>query len=372
MKVPAQVYDFSPNDIDWITSELRRLLESKGFLTMGKYGEQFEQEFARYHGARYSVATNSGTAALEIILRTLNVAGGEVVVPTNTFAATAFAVIRAGALPIFADIQQDMTLDPADAEKRVRANTRAIITVHIGGLVSPATRRLAELCRTRNIFLMEDAAHAHGSAHGGEMAGTLGIAGAFSFFSTKVMTTGEGGMILTSDEGVYRRAQLLRDQAKVGGANYHETLGYNWRMPEMQAIMGLAQLRRLDEFIARRQYIAAIYDRELDGISQLTPLRPAACLRHNYYKYFVILNGPTPQRIKDELKRRYDIALAGFTYELPLHQQPAFRDYAQGSLPVAEDLCRRHICLPIYPSLTDAQARYVAQSLREVVSSYAD
>lgn len=364
MKVPAQAYDFSASDIDWITGEFRRLLEARRFLTMGPYGEEFEQQFAEYHGAPLAVATNSGTGSLEIILRALDVAGGEVIVPANTFAATAFAVIRAGARPVFADIRDDMALDPADAAKRINTNTRAVITVHIGGLVSPGIVDLQALCQERSIFLVEDAAHAHGSSLVGRMAGTFGIAGAFSFFSTKVMTTGEGGMILTADERVYRTSRVLRDQAKVGNANYHEMVGYNWRMPELQAIMGLAQLRRLDEFVARRRSIAAIYDRELSGIPAFTCLRPPAQARPNYYKYYILLNGTTPDKVKRDLQQEYGVSLGGTTYDLPLHQQPVFQDYAQGPLPVAEDLCRRHICPPIYPSLTDEQAEYVAQSLR--------
>jgi dTDP-4-amino-4,6-dideoxygalactose transaminase len=235
MRVSAQVYDFSLADIDFITTELRRLLESRNFLTLGQYGEQFERAFATYHGAPYAVSTNNGTAALEIILRALGVAGGEVIVPANTFAATAFAAIHSGARPVFADILPDMTLDPADTLKRLTPRTRAVISVHIGGLISPATLELAELCRAHKIFLVEDAAHAHGSALDGKSAGTFGIAASFSFFSTKVMTTGEGGMILTADEDICRKARTLRDQGKVNGANYHEIIGYNWRASSAMA-----------------------------------------------------------------------------------------------------------------------------------------
>lgn len=276
MKVKAQVYSFPAPDIEYVTGELRRLLEAQEFLTLGRYGEQFEQEFAAYHGAAHAIATNSGTGALEVILHALKLVGKEVVLPTNTFAATAFAIIRARARPVFADILPDMTLDPADAARRITSNTGAVVAVHIGGLISPATRVLADLCRGRGIPLVEDAAHAHGSTLDGQAAGAFGVAAAFSFFSTKVMTTGEGGMILTGDECLDRDARVLRDQAKVAGGNLHETLGYNWRMAEVQAIMGIAQLRRLGEFISRRREIAAIYDRVLANIPgiELLPVPP--------------------------------------------------------------------------------------------------
>lgn len=364
MKVPAQRYTFPPDDVDYIASEIRSLLEAREFLTLGKYGEQFEREFARYHGLPWAVATNSGTGALEIILHVVGVAGKEVIVPTNTFAATAFAVIRAGARPVFADILPDLTLDPADVAQRITNRTGAVITVHIGGLLSPATAELVSECAQRNIPLVEDAAHAHGSTLGGKAAGTFGVAAAFSFFSTKVMTTGEGGMILTSDERIYREAQVLRDQAKVLGGNYHETIGYNWRMPEVQAIMGLAQLRRLGEFVERRRQIAAIYDRALADVPGLDLLPVPPLCGPNYYKYVAFLRDVAPDELMVRLKQDHQVSLGGFVYELPLHAQPAFRSFYGGPLPRADDLCRRHICPPIYPDLADEQAEFVAEAIR--------
>jgi dTDP-4-amino-4,6-dideoxygalactose transaminase len=371
MKVGAQRYTVPPEDIDYILTKFRGLLEARDFLTLGQYGEEFEQDFARYHGASFGVATNSGTGAIEIILRAIGVEGREVIVPTNTFAATAFAVIRAGGRPVFADILPDLTLDPADAARRITERTAAIITVHLGGLVSPATVDLCYQCDLHNIPLIEDAAHAHGSSLDGKAAGTFGVASAFSFFSTKVMTTGEGGMILTNHERIYRDAQVLRDQAKVQGGNYHETVGYNWRMPEIQAIMGLTQLRRLDEFIQRRQQIAAIYDQALGEVPglELLPISPRC--NPNYYKYIALLRYGGREELAARLRRNHQVSLGGSVYELPLHRQPAFQLYFQEPLSVAEDLCARHICPPIYPEMTDEQAEFVAEVIRAEIEEMA-
>lgn len=369
MKVAAQAYDFSDQDIEEITSELRALLSERRFLTLGEQVERFESAFAEYHQAPYAIATSSGTAALEIILRHIGVEGGEVVVPTNTFAATAFAAVAAGARPVFADVIEDLTVDPASVAARITTRTRAVVTVHIGGLVSRATEALTDLCRARGIALVEDAAHAHGSSLDGRFAGTLGVAGAFSFFTTKVMTTGEGGMVLTADDSLRESARVLRDQGKVGGRNYHERLGYNWRLSELSAILGTVQLRRLDEFIARRQTIAAIYDHALSGVSGIKPLCPSPGTRHNYYKYICILERMPPNEFAAALRTRFGVATSGYVYDVPLHEQPVFRPYADGSLPVAERLCRRHVCLPLYPSLTDAQARHVVFAVREVLGT---
>ena len=307
---------------------------------------------------------SSGTAALEIILRGLKINGGEVIVPTNTFAATAFSVLHAGGIPVFADCGQDLCVDPEEVAKRITRNTKAIITVHIGGLVSPSTHELVSLCRRKSLPLIEDAAHAHGSALKGQQAGTFGVAGAFSFFATKVMTTGEGGMIVTDDRGMYEQALVLRDQAKVRGMNLHETLGHNWRLTEMQALLGLAQLRRLDEFIARRQHIAAIYDTAFSGLPGLMPLHVPPDVRHNFYKYVLLLERPgNILELESRLRQEFGVAMGGRVYDLPCHAQPVFRPFNSAPLPVAEDLCRRHLCPPIYPLLTDEEAHYVAQSM---------
>jgi perosamine synthetase len=290
-----------------------------------------------------------------------------VIVPTNTFAATAFAVIHAGGTPVFADCGADLTADPEDVGRRITSKTKAVVAVHIGGLVSPGAAEMRELCERRGIPLVEDAAHAHGSGIDNHQAGALGVAAAFSFFSTKVMTTGEGGMIVTADRALADRARLLRDQAKVDGGNYHRVLGYNWRMTELQAVLGLAQLRRLRQFIDRRATIARLYDRGWAGAEGIRPLKISSRCRPNYYKYIVFLEKKAPWEVGQRLKDRYGVRLGGNVYDVPCHQQPVFREFVRVPLPRAEELCRRHICPPIYPSLTDEEARYVVEAVREVV-----
>jgi dTDP-4-amino-4,6-dideoxygalactose transaminase len=366
VNVPAQAYEFSDADIDEIAGQVRTLLSTRAYLTLGEQGRCFEEEFAAHHHASSAVAVNSGTAALEIILRALGVAGGEVIVPTNTFAATAFAVIAAGARPVFADVLPDLTVDPADVARCLTARTRAVITVHIGGLISPATLDLVARCADAGVPLVEDAAHAHGATLDGRFAGSFGVAAAFSFFSTKVITSGEGGMVLTNDARVRDHAMTLRDQAKVGGRNYHELLGNNWRLSEMQAIVGRVQLKRLGEFVLRRQALAAVYDESLVDIPGLRTLHVPARVSHNYYKYICFLEGRAPAEVALELKSR-GVALGGNVYDIPLHEQPVFDRFRDRPLPIAEDLCRRHIALPLYPAMTSEQARFVATALRAVL-----
>lgn len=363
-RIPAQRYDVPPRDIDFLVSELRTLLESRSFLSSGPHVERFETEFAAAHGASYAVATSNGTSALEGVLRAIGVRGADVIVPTNTFAATAFAVIHAGGRPVFADVLPDLTLDPDDAARRATPRTRAIVTVHIGGLISPATLRVADLCSSLGIPLIEDAAHAAGSTLDGRAAGSFGVAAAFSFFSTKVITTGEGGMVLTSDRSIAQTVRLLRDQAKIANANRHERVGANWRMTELQGLLGLTQVRRLGQFISNRRAVATRYDELLGEMPWLEPLTVPAGVGHNFYKYVAFLAGGQPAALAAVLAHDDDVFLSGFVYDIPLHRQPVFREFANGPLPSAEELCASHICLPIYPSLEDDDIVYVVASLK--------
>lgn len=367
-RIPAQRYDFSSDDIETVTENIRKVLESRAFLTLGRFGEEFESQFAAYVGTRHAIAVNSGTAALEIIMRALGVSGAEVVVPTNTFAATAFAVMHAGGSVVFADCADDLSVDPQDVESRLTADTKAVIAVHIGGLISPNVIHLQRLCHERGIPLIEDAAHAHGSKLKGLHAGSFSEAAAYSFFSTKVMTTGEGGMIVTNRDDIAVKARLLRDQAKVSGLNRHETVGYNWRLTEFQAILGLVQLGRLDEFIAERRRIANIYNQLFRGSKRLAHLVIPAEAEPNYYKYILFAEAGKATQIRRRLVEQFGISLGGAVYDIPCHEQPVFATSNTRRLPRAEDLCRRHICPPIYPSLTDDEAAYVAESLLKVAS----
>jgi perosamine synthetase len=368
-KVPAQRYDFPDEDVELVLERLRGLLSSRAFLTLGRYVEQFESEFATLTGTSHAVATSSGTAALEAILRSLGVAGAEVVVPTNTFAATAFAVLHAGGRPVFADCGDDLNLDPADVQRQLTDRTKAVIAVHVGGLISPSVVALQELCRDRGIALVEDAAHAHGSTLNGRAAGAFGDAAAYSFFSTKVMTTGEGGMVVTDRQDIAESARVIRDQGKVGGRNLHEVEGHNWRMTEFQAILGLAQLSRLPDFIRERRRVAQIYDKRLDGFNQcLRPIPAPAESSANYYKYIVVVEGQEIGELRNRLADEFGVKLGGFVYDTPCHEQPVFAAFARNRLPHAEYLCRHHICPPIYPSLDDRDANFVADALLEVVS----
>lgn len=364
-KIPAARVQFSAEDRAWIAEKIDEVLAS-GMLTLGRYGKEFERRFAALCGTRHAVSVGSGTAALEIALRAIGVEGKEVVVPTNTFFATAAAVVHAGARPVFIDMDPaSFAIRPEDVERALTARTAAVVVVHIGGVVSARLPELAELCRNKGIPLVEDAAHAHGSSYQGTMAGAFGAAAAFSFYPTKVMTSAEGGMLVTNDDRIAEEAVIYRDQGKASFlVNAHTRMGYNWRMSEPHAVIGLRHLERLPEMIADRQRIAALYDEALAGFTELKPLRVPEGGVSNYYKYIAVMRErQSRQELKRRLRECFGVSLSGEVYEEPLHKQPALAPYASGPLPVAEDLCARHICLPLYSGMEEDEARQVIEAL---------
>jgi perosamine synthetase len=369
MRVPAASIVFD----DAAVAEALGLIEESlrsGQLTLGKHGQRLEESFAARCGRKHAVAVSSGTSALEIVLRTLDVEGREVIVPDNTFFATAAAVMHAGGTPVLADTDRaTLALDVDDVLSRVTARTAGVIVVHIGGIVSPQLPRLAAECARRGLFLLADAAHAHGATLDGRDASDWGIASTYSFYPTKVMTSGEGGMIVTDDERIASEARVYRDQGKEGfSSNFHIRLGANWRLSEVHAAIGIVQLERLDAFIARRREIAAVYDEELRRLGLFTPPAAQRVADSNFYKYVAYLpQGVDRAALKKTMRERFEVGLSGEVYELPLHAQPVFASLATGAYPGADAVCAGHVCLPVSARMTAEDARYVVESLAQAV-----
>lgn len=346
-------------------------------LTLGRYTREFETEFARVCKVSHAVALNSGTSAIEIALRALGVKeGDEIIVPTNTFTATIAAAHFAGAKPVLVDIEgPSLCLDLANLKKSLSSRTRGVIVVHIGGVICPDISELAEFCQAKGLVLVEDAAHAQGSLSEGQPAGSFGNAGCFSFYPTKVMTTGEGGMITTNSEDLANEARILRDQGKESSdSSSIVRLGYNWRMQEISAAMGLTQLRRLGEIIEARNKVAKVYDEELLSLDGTTGQTIPAGQVVNRYKYTVFLDKGIN---RDELKRRLasmGIRCGGEVYWPPCHLQPIYQKVLGtkvGQFPIAEDYCARMVCPPIYTQLTPDGAHHVSEQFGRVLEEIA-
>jgi dTDP-4-amino-4,6-dideoxygalactose transaminase len=367
---PARIY-FSDEDRASILKSIDEAL-STGQLTLGKNGKQLEEEFARFIGTKHAIAVNSGTSSIQILMHIYGVKGKEVIIPTNTFFATALGVMHAGGIVRFADCDPDtFSMDIDSLRKAITPNTAGVVVVHIGGIVTPRMHEIQKICKERGLFLVEDAAHAHGSSYKGRMAGTFGESASFSFYPTKIVTSAEGGIIVTDSPKIDEEARLYRDQGKsTFTANIHNKLGYNWRMSEPHAIIGLAHVRRLPEFIEERNRLARIYDDGLKGMSGVKPLVLSEGSVSNYYKYIVMLDERIDRaKLKKVLREKYDTGLSGEVYELPVHLQPYFEGkYAVGDFPKAEYLCAHHVCMPLYQKMGADNASYVVQSLRDALS----
>ena len=346
-----------------------------GMLTLGKYTAQLEAQCSHIIGSRTAIAVNSGTSAIEIALRSLKITNSEVIVPTNTFSASAAAAILAGNKVRFVDIDpKTLCASRTTIEDSVTSATRAIILVHTAGIISPDTTKISEFCEKKGIKLIEDAAHAFGSKYQGRSAGTFGVAGCFSFYPTKVVTSGEGGLIVSDSPEIDTNARVLRDQGKESfNSNTVVKIGYNWRMSEFNAACGVITTRRIDEIVNRRNRIATIYNEILHREKRIEVIdTPIGCL-NNYYKYVVLLQrGINREQFKKEMKSQKSISCSGEVYSPPLHLQPVYMNLLgtkKGDYPTAEDVCERMVCLPMYQTLDNKSAQYVAESISEVIDS---
>lgn len=376
MNIPILRIPFTDNDIRYIQKGIEDILRS-GQLTLGKNVMEFEKRFARFSGTKYALGVNSGTSALEIFLRSIDVHDSSVIVPTNTFMATATSVIHAGGKVIFTDVMRDnLCMDPDDLQEKIRKDTKAVILVHLGGIITPHLKTIQDICEENHLYLLEDAAHAHGSSIDGKMAGSLGDGGAFSFYPTKVMTCGEGGMMTTNDESIYNKAETLRDHGKPDHRfNKHTEFGYNWRLSEIHAVVALAQMNNVDWILGERRRIAKSYDKKLKNVSGISPVKIPPNIKSSYYKYIAFLDESIErEHVKTTLKERYGVHLTGEVYADPCHSQPVFKNYSgtmvnkpDDKFPVAEYVSEKHICLPLYPGLSEQEIDYVVESLGEVL-----
>lgn len=336
-------------------------LES-GSLAQGARVRELEERFAALVGVPHAVATSSGTTALHLSLLAAGVEpGDEVITVPFTFIASAASILYTGARPAFVDIgEDDFCIDPDRVEAAITPRTRAIMPVSLYG--QPADLpALAEIAERRGLALVEDAAQAHGAAIGERRSGSWG-AGCFSFYPTKNMTTGEGGMITTADGELAERARLLREHGmKV--RYHHDVLGYNFRMTDVHAAIGLAQLAKLPGYNRRRREIAARYDAELRGV--ITPrVRPG--VTHVYHQYTIRV---AQRDAFAEALRERGVG-SGIYYPIPVHRQKPFVDLGYGDerFPVTERLTGEVLSIPVHPSLSDDEVATVIGAVNETAA----
>jgi perosamine synthetase len=337
----------------------------------GRFLTQFEREFSRYVGARYGVSTTSGTTALHLALATLRIGpGDEVILPDSTMVACLDAVLYTGASPVLVDIDPDTwTIDLEAVAKALTRRTRAVMPVHLYGHpvdMDPLLRLAAE----HRISVVEDAAEAHGARYRGRPVGCLGALGCFSFYSNKILTTGEGGMVVTRDRALRDRAVRLRDLAFAGEARdyRHTEVGFNYRMTNVQAALGVAQMRRVERFVRHRRACAQVYREILEGTPGLVLPTERPWAKNVYWMYTVLVEGGERERerLMRRLRRKGVESRVAFW---PLHRQPfaPSRPARASDCPNADRLGRCGLSLPSGNGISLAMVRHAARAVREAL-----
>ncbi|MDA4118173.1 MAG: DegT/DnrJ/EryC1/StrS family aminotransferase, partial [Thaumarchaeota archaeon] len=359
---------FTAADRQEILRDIEAVLES-GRLTLGPRLKEFESQFAGKVGATFSVGVTSATAGLHMSMLALGIKpGDEVIVPAKTFVSTANAPVYCGAKPVFCDVQPDsMNMDPKDLRKLVTTRTRAVIPVHVAGQPCDMDE-IMEVCDANSIDVVEDSAHAPYALYKEKVAGTIGKIGVYSFYPDKVIASSDGGMLVTADEELADRLHLLRN---CGRRNLREpdivSIGYNYRMNELQAVLGIHQLKTLDEMLETRRLLARYYDEQLEGMEGIAAPTTAPGRTHDYYAYVVFLEGFDRDAFQAKLAER-GIETALMFKPVYLHKPYLDMGYGPGLCPVAEQISENTVSIPLHPGLSTDDAGYVIDEIKEILS----
>lgn len=350
--------------------ELKNVIEAvkSGWISsLGKFVEEFEEKFARCLGMKYGIATSSGTTALHLALKALGIKEGcEVIIPTLTFIAVANAVAYCNARPVFVDSHPEYwCIDPDKIEAAITPRTKAIIPVHLYG--HPCDMDvIMDIAEDNGLYVIEDGAEAHGAIYKGTKVGSLGDISCFSFYGNKIITTGEGGMCLTNDEKLKERMRILRDQGMNPNKRYwHDIIGFNYRMTNLQASIGVAQLGKFSVFVEKKRQIARWYSEELKsieekGLIELHPEMPwAKCV---YWMYSILTRAESRD---DLMKKLEEMRIETRPFFYPMHVMPPYK--TKKKFPIAAQLSRRGINLPSGVDLSKEDVRYVSEALHSYV-----
>ncbi len=369
-RIPFSKPLFYNEDIEEINTRIEEILRS-GWLTSGPVVEKFERAYAEFVGTKHAVALNSCTAALHAALIVSGVKrGDEVLVPSNTFVATANAALYVGAKPVFADSDPStFNIAPHEIQERISKKTKAIIAVHLGG--NPCDmEEIKEIAADHNIPVIEDCAHAHGAKYKGVNCGTFGVAGCFSLYPTKIITAAEGGIVTTNEAALAKRIRVLRNHGRTSsGPSAVVELGFNYRLSEIHAAIGLTQLKHITDFLEARKKLAEMYDDRLTSIKWLERQRIRDGNVCSYYAYIVKLTDEAPVNRDTLIERLSDKGIETSVLYHPVHLQPfcvRLFGYSKGELPVAEELGEKSLALPFYNGMKAEEVTRVNDVIREI------
>lgn len=354
--------DIKQQEIDAVTDVL-----ISGNLASGSKVSQFENDFAEFHQVRHAIATNNGTTALHTALLAAGIGrGDEVIVPSFSFIATATAVSMTGAKPVFADVDYNtFCIDPNSIESRLNSKTKAIIGVHLFGQPFDV-ERVEYICRKMGIILIEDAAQSHGAAYNDKPVGGFGHMGCFSFYATKNMTTGEGGMITTNFDNYDADSRMLINHGQ-SQKYLHTKLGYNYRMTDIAAAIGIVQLKKLDRYNMHRQCHAEIYNNTIDVEGLLTPVVGRANF-HVYHQYVLRVTKDCCVTRDEFVKYLNDNGIpTAIHYPIPIHRQPIYdNSFIEYDCPISEELAMSVFSIPVHPGIKDHELEHICHIINKV------
>lgn len=359
--IPISQPSITQKEIDYVTDAIK----SGWVSSLGKYIDRFETQFAQFCGTKHAISVANGTVAIHLVLVALGIKeGDEVIVPDFSFIATANAVKHAGATPIFADIDPYNLCISIDAiRKKINSKTKAIIPVHIYGHPAdmPAINALAQ---EYNLFVIEDAAEAHGSSINNQKTGSWGICGTFSFYGNKNITSGEGGMITTNSDELNERLRFLRDHAMSKHKRYwHTEVGYNYRMTNLQAALGVAQLERADELILKRKEIFEWYKKYLNNFNGITLNKTYQWADNTFWLICAELNGYNEEKRADFMAKLKDVGIDTRPYFYPMSMMPM---YQKADNPVTYSIYQKGINLPTFFDLSEVEVKYICEKIKEL------
>jgi perosamine synthetase len=369
MKIDKYKLPYSKEDISFVQDHIKNILE-RGYLTDGgPYVSQFEERWAKYVGTKYSIAVNSCTTALEIILKCLDITSGSVIVPNYTFYASPLSILNSGASVIYGDIDPNtLSLSLDSIKKNIQADTKAVMIVHVGGVISDEIFEIKQWCKEQELYLIEDAACAHGAEINGIKAGALGDISAFSFHHSKVLTSGEGGIINTDDKQLAKKLQRMRSVGLDRTINNWEVfeLGSNYKMSEITAVLAILHTMNADKILSERRRIAEYYDKNIQFGK--TIIKMNFNCKSAYYKYTVF----------SEHKNHIKKVLATDGIELP----PNVYDHLcseqnitpetntlnyNDNFPNCQYAMKNNMCLPMYNGLTDNELEYIVNKINDII-----
>ena len=374
-KIPLSDIDLGQDEIDAVIE----VLKSK-WLTMGEVTHNFEGAFAEYLDVKHAFAVANGTAALHIAHQVLGITeSDEVICPSLTFVATANSILYTGAVPVFADVTSldDLNISPESVLQKITPKTKAITVVHYGGYPCDMDK-IMQMAKKHNVYVVEDAAHAPGAEFDGKKLGTIGDIGCFSFFSNKNMTTGEGGMVVTDNDDIAEKIKRIRshgmttltwDRHKGHAYSYDVMdLGFNYRLDEMRATIGIVQLKKLDDNNLLRKKMVDTYRKMLSDANEIA-IPFGSCKEDASYYIFPILLNSRINRTKFIDKMRMRGIQTSIHYP-PVHLFSFYREkfgYKAGALPITEDICKREVTLPLYPSMGFKAIEYIVRTIKSLI-----